>query len=68
MDPQAYAILEEIRRYLRKEMNDLADHMAVGGAKDWSEYQHCVGKVLAFAETEREVISLIEKSERASSE
>jgi len=67
VDPQAYAIIEANRVWLRKQMNELADHLALGGAKDWAEYQHLVGKVMAFAEAERELITLQELAERESS-
>lgn len=47
-----------LQKRLRERMNDLADHMAGGGCKNFPDYTHCVGKVAAYAEAERELIDL----------
>lgn len=58
----ALDILQEI---LRTRMNDLADHLAGGGCKDFDEYQHVTGKIEGFAIAERELLDLKKRIERA---
>ena len=42
-------------------MNELADHLAVGSAKDMEEYRKVTGIIEGLAWAEREVIDLEEK-------
>mgnify|MGYP003116694280 FL=1 len=42
-------------------MNELADHLAVGSAKDMEEYRKVTGIIEGLAWAEREVIDLQEK-------
>jgi len=42
-------------------MNDLADHLAVGSAKDIEEYRKITGMIEGLAWSEREIIDLEEK-------
>ena len=39
-------------------MNELADHLAVGSAKDMEEYRRICGTIEGLAWTEREVIDI----------
>jgi len=42
-------------------MNDLADHLAIGGAKNMEEYRKICGTIEGLAWTEREILDLAEK-------
>jgi len=42
-------------------MNELADHLAIGGAKDMEEYRKVCGTIEGLAWTEREIIDLEDK-------
>jgi len=42
-------------------MNELADHLAVGSAKDMEEYRKVTGIIEGLAWAEREVIDLQQK-------
>ena len=42
-------------------MNELADHLAVGSAKNMEEYRKITGIIEGLAWTEREVIDLEQK-------
>ena len=44
---------------LREQMNDLADHIAGGGCKDFDEYQHATGTIKGLALAERELLDLV---------
>lgn len=46
-------------------MNNLADIVATGGAKDYAEYQKLVGTIQGLALAERELLDLAEKRLRA---
>ena len=50
MDVQTLAAL--LQKRLREYMNEGADHLATGGAKDYPEYQRMVGRIdgIALAE------------------
>ena len=41
-------------------MNDLADSISVGAAKDFCEYQNMVGTIKGLALAERELLDLVE--------
>ena len=45
MDP----ILEALQLKIREYMNECADHLAGGGAKDFTEYKYITGKIEALA-------------------
>jgi len=42
-------------------MDDGADTVALGGAKDWGEYQRLVGRLEGLAIAEREILDVAEK-------
>ncbi len=55
-----------LRKKLRERMNDLADTVAGGGAKDFGEYRNLCGQIHGLAVAEREILdiqSALEKSE-----
>ena len=47
-----------LRKSLRKQMNELADHIAGGGCVDFSEYKKCCGVIEGLARAERELLDL----------
>jgi hypothetical protein len=54
-------MIEEItllNEKLRRDMNDLADHIATGSCVDWPDYRYCVGKMEGFAIAERHLLDL----------
>jgi len=51
-------VLSLLRRKIRDQMNELADHLAVGSAKDMEEYRKICGTIEGLAWTEREVIDI----------
>ena len=57
MDVQDLAVL--LQQRLREYLNEGADHLATGGAKDYSEYQRMVGRIDGIALAERELLDLV---------
>lgn len=53
-------LFEVYQQKLRERMNDLADSIATGAAKDFPEYQNMVGTINGLALAERELLDLIE--------
>ena len=51
-------VLSLLKKKIRDQMNELADHLAIGGAKDMEEYRKVCGTIEGLAWTEREVIDL----------
>ena len=56
MDSEQYA--EELRKTIRKLMNELTDNVALGNAQSFDQYQRMVGQIECLAIAEREIISL----------
>ena len=56
MDSEQYA--EELRKTIRKLMNELTDNVALGNAQSFDQYQRMVGQIVGLAIAEREIISL----------
>lgn len=54
---------EELRRRIRIDMNDLADHLAADGCRDFTEYKKTTGKIEGLAMAERHLLDLIEAAE-----
>ena len=54
-------VLSLLRKNIRTQMNEIADHLAVGSAKDIEEYRKmcCIIEGLAWAE--REIIDIEDK-------
>tara|TARA_R110002020_G_scaffold316311_2_gene531366 strand:- start:121 stop:315 length:195 start_codon:yes stop_codon:yes gene_type:complete len=51
-------ILSLLRKKLRNQMNEIADHLALGSAKDMEEYRKMCGIIEGLAWAEREVIDI----------
>lgn len=56
-------VLDTLREMIRREMNELADIMATGGASDWPSYQRLVGRVEGLAEAESYLLELKKAAE-----
>ena len=54
-------VLSLLKKKIRIQMNELADHLAMGSAKDMEEYRKVCGTIEGLAWTEREIIDLDEK-------
>ena len=54
-------VLSLLKKKLRDQMNQLADHLAVGSAKDMEEYRKITGIGEGLAWAEREIIDLEDK-------
>jgi len=57
-------VLKAIQNDLRTQMNEVTDHLAVGGCKDMSEYSRNVGIIQGLAHAERTLLDLDERIER----
>lgn len=57
MEAQQLAAL--LQKRLRDFLNEGADHLATGGAKDFGEYQRMVGRIDGIALAERELLDLV---------
>ena len=51
-------VLLLLKKKLRVQMNELADHLALGSAKDMEEYRKICGIIEGLAWAEREVIDI----------
>ena len=51
-------VLLLLKQKLRVQMNELADHLALGSAKDMEEYRKVCGIIEGLAWAEREVIDI----------
>jgi len=54
-------LAEFLRKSLRQQMNDLADHIAGGGCVDFPEYKKCCGVIEGLARAEREILDLMKQ-------
>jgi len=54
-------VLSLLRKKFREQMNELADHLALGSAKDIEEYRKVCGMIEGLAWAEREVIDMEER-------
>jgi hypothetical protein len=52
--------LDVIKQKIRKHLNEIADDLALGSAKDYADYRHMTGIVAGLALVEREIMDLIE--------
>jgi hypothetical protein len=58
-------VLPLLRKKFREQMNELADHLALGSAKDIEEYRKVCGMIEGLAWAEREVIDMEERLRNA---
>lgn len=56
--------LKIVRGKLRERMNDIADTVAGGGAKDFGEYRNLCGVIHGLALAEREILDLLNAMEQ----
>ena len=47
-----------LRKSLRNQMNDMADHISGGGCTDYADYKRCCGVIHGLAIAERELLDL----------
>ena len=52
--------LDVIKQKIRQKLNELADDLALGSAKDYADYRHMTGIVAGLALVERDIIDLQE--------
>lgn len=50
--------LQALNDLIRRDMNDLADHISTGGCPDWADYQKNIGKMEGFAIAERHLLDM----------
>ena len=53
--------LDVIKQKIRKYMNELADDLALGAAKDFAEYKHLTGIIAGLAHVERDILDMLER-------
>ncbi len=51
-------VAEFLRKVIRQQMNEMADHIAGGGCFDFPEYKRCCGVIEGLARAERELLDL----------
>ena len=51
-------LADALRKEIRKYMNEITDNVALGGAKNFEEYNRMVGQIEGLAIAERELITL----------
>lgn len=56
-------VLDALKKVLREQMNDMADHIATGGCNDFPEYKRCCGIIEGLAKAERELLDLSKQFE-----
>ena len=54
-------VLLLLRKKIRTQMNELADYLAIGSAKDMEDYRKVCGIIEGLAWTEREIIDMEDK-------
>ena len=54
-------VLVLLKKKIRTQMNDIADHLALGSAQDMEEYRKMCGIIEGLAWTEREIVDLNDK-------
>ena len=57
------SVLSLLKKKLRTQMNELADHLALGSAKDKEEERKVTGIIEGLAWAEREVIDIEDRIE-----
>jgi hypothetical protein len=57
-------ILTVLRTKIREQLNNMADNIAGGSARDFAEYRYACGVIHGLALAERELLDLIEVAKR----
>ena len=55
--------LELVRKIIRQKMNEIADDLALGTAKDYAEYKFLTCIISGLALVERDIVDLLEKQD-----
>ncbi len=58
-------VFDHLRKTLRTQMNEIADHVSGGGCKTYEEYAKCCGIIEGLAVAEREILDLKTKYEES---
>lgn len=53
--------LDLLKQKIRKIMNEIADDLALGAARDFGEYKHLTGQIAGLAMVERDILDMIER-------
>lgn len=53
--------LDLIKSKIRQKLNEYADDLALGGAKDYPQYTHMTGIIAGLAMVERDILDLEER-------
>ena len=56
-------IFDHLKKVIRTQMNEMADHVSGGGCKTFEDYAKCCGIIEGLAVAEREILDLKEKYE-----
>lgn len=54
--------LDLIKNKIRQHMNEIADDLALGTAKDYAEYKYLTGIISGLALVERDILDLQERN------
>jgi len=54
---------ELLLKRIREMLNEGADHLALGGAKNFEDYQRLVGRIEGLSIIERELLDLLKNQE-----
>jgi hypothetical protein len=57
--------LDVIKQKIRNKMNELADDLALGSARDFAEYRHLTGMISGLAMVERDILDLEQRQRDA---
>ena len=57
--------LDVIKQKIRNKMNELADDLALGSARDFAEYRHLTGMISGIAMVERDILDLEQRQRDA---
>ena len=56
-------LYELLLKRIREMLNEGADHLALGGAKNFEDYQRVVGRIEGLSLVERELLDLLKNQE-----
>ena len=56
-------LYELLLKRIREMLNEGADHLALGGAKNFEDYQRLVGRIEGLSIIERELLDLLKNQE-----
>ena len=57
--------LQVLQNEIRKQMNEMSDHISGGGCNDFGDYQPCTGIIKGLAVAERELLDLNQRIDDA---